>query len=799
MPPRIRLIAVGGALLVALLSLGRWLSTFLADRWWAQSVSPATTVFTTQLALLRLGLDLLAIVLATLWFVGNARAILHTGQLVPGRDRGGNPAVRRAMQARSASLWATVAGVALGILAGSGAGHWAEDVLRAATDIRYGLADPALGHDAGLYVARLPLWVRLQAFATMLLVPTLALASIGALLSGAVRVVRSRLAISDAARRHLGMLLGCLAVLIGAHQVLVPFELAAGLPDPVDAGVVRLHQQVSFVIVGVSIAVAMLSLIWASRPVHSLAAGSWLALSAALIGASYLLPVDPMDLSAPQAMAQLERFEAVAYGMSLRESDRPLPGTPFRPSIWDGPVIAALAAGDTGARAGANRFLLRRGAERRVAWATTHGTGRTEGLVVILDDSVSASGGPLTVAGEQALASEQLGPFADLPPLSVRPGAPRLEVADGSRGGVPVGGFGRRVVLAWALQSGRLLGATGSSMVGWRLTPESRLAHAAPFAHWGRPRLAAMAGRPVWVVDGLALSEAFPVARPRIWNGQRVALVRAGFIGVIEMSNGATRVFLRPGADPLASAWAVLAGDLVEPADRIPADLLPALAYPEDLLPLQASLLAANEAHRMGRDTAELVVATQDLLVQSGYLPGAVALPIVDRRTSRLHTLLEGGFRDGTDRLVAYSADSAALESPEVLARRWQRHQLVQQVRDSVVARGARFVPGAVRYAPLVGGWIAYQPMWATEANGKATLVLVGTSGEHRLSMGRTFQESLTGLRGDAAVLIRATGESGLLFEARRLLRDADSALRRGDLSGFARAFGALRSLLEGR
>jgi uncharacterized membrane protein (UPF0182 family) len=268
---------------------------------------------------------------------------------------------------------------------------------------------------------------------------------------------------------------------------------------------------------------------------------------------------------------------------------------------------------------------------------------------------------------------------------------------------------------------------------------------------------------------------------------------------MIEMSTGATRVFLRPGADPLASAWAVLSGGLVEPSYRLPAELMTSLAYPEDLLPLQAGLFAANEARRMGRDTAELVVATQGFPVQSGLLPGTVALPIADRRTSRLHALVEGAFRDGTDRLVAYSADSAALESPEVLSRRWQRHPLAQQVRDSVVARGSRLLTGWVRYAPLSTGWIAYQPMWATEANGDATLVLVGISGENRLAMGRTVQESLTALRGEAAVLLRPSGESGVLFEARRLVREADSALRRGDLSAFARAFGALRSLLEGR
>ena len=61
-------------------------------------------------------------------------------------------------------------------------------------------------------------------------------------------------------------MLALFAFTIGTSQILAPYELAAGLPYPVAAGVVQLHRSVAFVMVGVCVAVAALSVIWSFRP-----------------------------------------------------------------------------------------------------------------------------------------------------------------------------------------------------------------------------------------------------------------------------------------------------------------------------------------------------------------------------------------------------------------------------------------------------------------------------------------------------------------------------------------------------
>ena len=295
MSPRGRRLAAALTVFAALLFAGRWLAVFLADRWWAETVSPAAVIVLTRRALLGISLDAIGILVATLWFGANARALGRTVTGIPARERGGSPLFRGILQGPEARGGLALGALLFGVLIGSGLSEWTDPVMLAWQGVSFGLADPALGLDAGVYVSLLPIWLRVQAFATVLVLTALGFAGFGSIVTGAVRIGRGRLAITDAARRHLGLLLGTLALVIGASQVLQPYELAAGVPFQVATGVAQLHRSVSMVLVGISLAVAMLSFAWAIRPVHSVVAGAWVALSAALVGSNYLLPDDAPD------------------------------------------------------------------------------------------------------------------------------------------------------------------------------------------------------------------------------------------------------------------------------------------------------------------------------------------------------------------------------------------------------------------------------------------------------------------------------------------------------------------------
>ncbi|HEX9166118.1 MAG TPA: hypothetical protein VF862_09415, partial [Gemmatimonadales bacterium] len=137
-----------------------------------------------------------------------------------------------------------------------------------------------------------------------------------------------------------------------------------------------------------------------------------------------------------------------------------------------------------------------------------------------------------------------------------------------------------------------------------------------------------------------------------------------------------------------------------------------------------------------------------------------------------------------------------SLGAPNALRRQWQRLPLVAAVRDSALAAGADTLSGEVRYAFDEQGLVAWQPFAAGSGSG-VTLVAVGVARGDRIGAGRSWEEAWASLEGEASARAGLEGPLGRLEEARRWAVEADSALRRGDLAGFAKAFAALREALK--
>jgi len=791
MSPRARRLLAASVAVAALLVFGRALSLFLADRWWAAAISPAAVLVLTRRALLTLGLDLAGVTIATLWFAFHIGAALRVLGDVPEREPGGNPTVRAFLVRPGARGAGWLLALALGLLTAGNTSDWAEAVTLAGAPLQLGLPDTALGIDAGWFVTRLPVWLRAQAFVTALVLLALGLIVLSYVLGGAIRLARGLL-ISPGARTHLGLMLALFACTIGTSQILSPYELAAGLPFPVADGVVQLHRSVAFVMVGVCVAVAALSVIWSFRPMHSLAAGAWLALSAAVVGAYYLLPETAADPADPEIQVARERFEAVAFGLppSPRERDREQPV----PSLWDADVAGGAARVDSAAVPRATYGHLSLGPVRRPVWVALSAFSDSVGVFVVADDTTGTGGAPLTwhVGGLQP--EPGLQPMLRLGAQSVRPGAPALAL--GPAAGVAVTRILDRVVLAWALQSPRLFGAR--QRVAWRLDPVERARALAPFATWENARPHFDARGLNWLLDGYVTSEVMPSTRRRPWYGRKVSYLRAGLVGVVNAESGATDLYLRPESDPLARAWAAQSAPLIHAAADIPPAVLAALEYPPALLSTQADLVAESRSLLVATDTVTIVVPGLDRRPLAGGRPGRMVVPLVDTRAGRLDLLLEGTWDGHADQLLESIPDSTmAPEAPDVLTRRWGRFPYLQQMRDSVTATGSSFETGRVRYAASPDGLVAYQPSWGIDSRGRATLVLVTVARGDRIGAGRSLEEAWRNSRGEMAEYLRLSDEAAIVGEARRWLREADSAFKRGDLAAFGRAFAALKAVLE--
>ncbi len=781
------LVALGAAIL--LLFAGRWAASFLADRWWAAAASPAARDIVTRWHLLRLAIDGAAVVLAAAWLIGHLLVVGRALRSVQVPRHVGDLEFREAVRPRMLAGTAVVSGLVLGLVVGLDTSAYWPVVALAWRGVTTGIVEPVLGHDLGLYLAQLPLWRMLHEVAFVLVVVGLALVLTLYAVVGAIRIERRRPAINDHARAHLGWLLAGLALVLAWGYLLEPLELVAGIGGTLSLGAVRRAGVVAPALVGTALMVAALSVLWARQPRHALAAAGWAVLTIASIGGHSLAPmVRRADGAAPAADTAVRALERTAFGLGeLRRGDLP----PILPApLLDEAGVARLFP-EPGQVFAADAATVEVGGVARPAWlALVVGERTGASLVAVAADSATASGAALFYRAGDSLAYPTPYPYAAFEPGAVRPGAARYQVAAGERG-VPLAGWPRRALLAWALQAGDLLGpAAPGARVDWALDPAERLGRIAPFAGWTSVRARSVGGRVLWLADGYVSAETFPLVAPVTWSGGSANRVRAGFLGVVDAASGTARVFLRERADSVSAAWAAMAAGVVEPAAALPPEVADAAGYPEEQFAIQAALIA-----RQPGGPGELVVA--------GAPPGLAVHPAWDSGATRLLVAAFGTGDQVTALLVGsagpdglrLSDGAGGLPVPRSLERSWGRFATFAPVQDSVSAAAGRIATGPVRFWRSPDGLAAMQVHTAARDGARPVIVWVTVATGRRLGAGRTFQQAWDNLQGTSAPLPPGTG-GGAPAEARHWMRIADDALKRGDWATFGRAFDALRRVL---
>ena len=167
-------------------------------------------------------------------------------------------------------------------------------------------------------------------------------------------------------------------------------------------------------------------------------------------------------------------------------------------------------------------------------------------------------------------------------------------------GGVPVGGFLRRLAFATRFQATNLL-------VTAQITPESRvLFHRriddrvraiAPFLTYDKdPYLVIDNGRLFWIQDAYTTTRNYPYSTPargrRADAGDEVNYIRNSVKVVIDAYNGTTVFYLADARDPIAATMARVFPTLFKPLSEMPRGLREHIRYPEDIFDLQAHVYA---------------------------------------------------------------------------------------------------------------------------------------------------------------------------------------------------------------
>jgi hypothetical protein len=358
-------------------------------------------------------------------------------------------------------------------------------------------------------------------------------------------------------------------------------------------------------------------------------------------------------------------------------------------------------------------------------------------------------------------------------------------------------------MLAWALQAGGLLRTVpDQARVDWRLSPLERLERLAPFARWGEPLPRIINRTLVWVADGYLAPRGFPLSARLQWRGREVGGLQAGFLGTVDATTGATHIYLRPGSDGLAAAWAAAARGLVEPSSAIPEAIHQAAPYPLELFRVQASYLEqkasqlGNLGGPPGSRRAELPATD---LAWGADTSGPVRVAVYEHAGERrLAAVLRGVSANGVDELRLTRLDSVGgIHSRAALESRWSHFASYDALNDSIGEDGGKLEPGPVKVDLGASAPVAYQAHFAREPRGHVVLSWVSVAtGNDRLGAGRSLREAWSNLLGASVPSIAGSAQATRLEDARRWLERADSAMRRGDWANFGQAWRGLRNAL---
>ncbi|HEX6322337.1 MAG TPA: UPF0182 family protein [Vicinamibacterales bacterium] len=167
-------------------------------------------------------------------------------------------------------------------------------------------------------------------------------------------------------------------------------------------------------------------------------------------------------------------------------------------------------------------------------------------------------------------------------------------------GGVPVGGFWRRLAFAARFQATNLLVTaqiTPDSRVLFHRRIDQRVRTIAPFLTYDRdPYLVIDGGRLFWMQDAYTTTRNYPYSSPmqarRSDAISDVNYIRNSVKAVTDAYNGTTTFYLADPGDPLAATLARVFPSLFKPLADMPEGLRAHIRYPEDIFDLQAHVYA---------------------------------------------------------------------------------------------------------------------------------------------------------------------------------------------------------------
>lgn len=166
------------------------------------------------------------------------------------------------------------------------------------------------------------------------------------------------------------------------------------------------------------------------------------------------------------------------------------------------------------------------------------------------------------------------------------------------RGGIPIGGAMRRLLLA--INRGDLSKLPFSddvrpdSLLLMRRSLHARVTALAPFLIYDDDPYIVVSrdGRLHWILDAFTVSDRFPYARHYRLGGERVNYIRNSVKVVIDAYDGTVTNYVFDATDPIIDAYRRVFPALFQDASQMPADLREHVRYPQLLMEVQGAVFS---------------------------------------------------------------------------------------------------------------------------------------------------------------------------------------------------------------
>ena len=357
-----------------------------------------------------------------------------------------------------------------------------------------------------------------------------------------------------------------------------------------------------------------------------------------------------------------------------------------------------------------------------------------------------------------------------------------LTTYDGT-GGIVIGGFFRRWLLAWALDDLTKLPFSDD------VTSESRaLIHrnireivdgVAPFLVYDNDPYMVInsEGKLFWIIDAFTESDSYPYSKHYSAGDKNVNYMRNSVKVVVDAYNGTTNFYVFDSHDPMIQSYRAVFPSLFRDANDMPADLRAHVRYPETLIKTQAEVFALyhtqdinsffqrEDLWNVARQVSSIDQKQQEESIEPYFvlmqLPGenkgiefVEILPFTPSNRNNMIGWVAGRCDgDAYGSLLAYNFPKSRLvDGPlQIEARIDQNAQLSGQF-TLWNQQGSHVQRGHLLVIPIGSSLLYVEPIYLkAERSPMPELRLVVLATQDRLAYGSNFDEALNSLFGEAA------------------------------------------------